>query len=144
MYSERVKNVIERAKTVIAPSTTTVRTAARLMESKSAGAVMVVDNKRLVGIFTERDIAFRIVAQGRDPESTLLAEVMTPNPVTMSPNQLFGEALHVMYAHGIRHLPVLDGGEPIGIVSARSALDPDLEEFIPETRRRKSLSIRTS
>ncbi len=141
MYSERVRDVIDPAKTLIAPSTTTVRSAARMMAEKRAGALMVVDGRRLVGIFTERDIAFRIVAQGRDPDRTLLAEVMSRDPVTISPNQLFGEALHVMHERGFRHLPVIEGGEPIGIVSARSALDPELEEFVPEARRRKSLSI---
>jgi CBS domain-containing protein len=140
MYTERVKDVIDPAKTVIAPSTITVQAAARRMAEKHAGALMVVDDEHLVGIFTERDIAFRVVAVGRDPRTTSLADVMTPAPVTMGPNQLFGEALHVMHEHGFRHLPIIEGGLPIGIVSARSALDPDLEEFVPEARRRKSLS----
>jgi len=141
MYSERVKDVIDPGKTLIAPSATSVRSAARMMAEKRAGALMVVDGSRLVGIFTERDIAFRVVAQGRDPDRTLLAEVMSRNPVTIGPNQLFGEALHVMHERGFRHLPVIEGDEPIGIVSARSALDPELEEFVAEARRRKSLSI---
>jgi CBS domain-containing protein len=142
MYSERVQNVIEQAKTVTAPSATTVRTAAQLMAAKRVGAVMVVDDRSLVGIFTERDIAYRVVALGLDPEATLLAQVMTREPVTVGPDELFGQALHVMHEHGFRHLPVLEGGKPIGIVSARSALDPDLEEFTSEARRRKSLSTR--
>jgi CBS domain-containing protein len=144
MYSERVKDILDPGKALVAPSTATVRAAAERMATQRVGAVMVVDDKRLVGIFTERDIAFRVVAQGRDPQSTLLADVMTRDPVTMGPNQLFGEALHVMHARGFRHLPVMQGDEPIGIVSARSALDPDLEEFVPEAQRRRSLAVRAA
>jgi len=143
MYSERVRNVIDPEKMVTASSTVSVQAAARRMAEKRVGAVMVVDDQCLVGIFTERDIAFRIVAQGRDPRTTSLADVMTPAPVTMSPDQLFGEALHIMHERGFRHLPVVERGQPIGMVSARSALDPDLEEFVSEARRRKSLSVRT-
>jgi len=143
MYSERVRNVIEQAKALTAPSSTTVLAAARLMAAKQVGAIMVVDDRILVGIFTERDIAYRVVAQGRDPEGTLLGQVMTRDPVTVGPDELFGRALHLMHERGFRHLPVLDGGAPIGIVSARSALDPDLEEFTSEAQRRKSLSAGT-
>ena len=145
MYSERVKNVIEQHKTLIAPSSTTVRDAARLMAQRRTGAVMVVDDdQHLVGIFTERDIAFRVVAEGRDPQATQITQVMTPKPVTVEPNVLFGQALTMMHERGFRHLPVLENGVPIGIVSARSALDPDLEEFVSEAQRRKSLRPRAA
>lgn len=139
MYSERVKNVIEKQKTLIASQGTTVRDAARLMVQKKTGAIMVVDGQHLVGIFTERDIAFRVVAEGRDPDATQIAQVMTRAPVTVGPDVLFGQALQMMQEGGFRHLPVLENGVPIGIVSARSALDPDLEEFVSEAQRRKSL-----
>ncbi len=144
MYSERVRNVIQRKKTLVARSTTTVQAAAELMARKKAGAVLVVDDGRLVGIVTERDVVFRVVAQRRDPQSTLLAQVMTPDPITVGPHELFGQALHLMHSNHFRHLPVVEDGEPIGIVSARSALDPDLEEFISEAQRRKSLQPRRS
>ena len=144
MYSERVKNVIDKQKMLIAPSSTTVRDAARLMAQKPTGAVMVVDGQHLVGIFTERDIAFRVVAEGLDPESTPIASVMTRGPVTIGPNVLFGQALTMMYEGGFRHLPILENGVPIGIVSARNALDPDLEEFVSEAQRRKSLRPRAA
>ena len=144
MYSERVKDVIEKHKTLIAPQSTTVREAARLMVQKKTGAVMVVDGPHLVGIFTERDLAFRVVAEGRDPEDTQIAQVMTRAPVTVGPNVLFGQALQMMQEGGFRHLPVLENGVPIGIVSSRSALDPDLEEFVSEAQRRRSLRPRVA
>ncbi len=139
MYSQRVRSVLEPGKLLIAPPDTTVRDAAKSMARKKVGAVLVVDGTRLVGIFTERDAVFRVIAAGKDPQATQLADVMTREPFTVGPNELFGQALHLMHEHGFRHLPVIENGEPIGIVSARSALDPDLEEFVSEARRRTSL-----
>ena len=139
MYSQRVRSVLEPKKLLTAPPASTVEDAAKSMAKKQAGAVLVVEGARLVGIFTERDAVFRVMAAGKDPRVTPLAEVMTREPITVGPNELFGRALHVMHEHGFRHLPVVENGEPIGIVSARSALDPDLEEFVSEARRRTSL-----
>jgi len=115
----------------------TVDAAARLMAQRGVGAVMVVEDQKLVGIFTERDAVFRVIAQGRDVQTTRLGEVMTPAPITVDPDKSFGYALLLMHEKGFRHMPVLDGGRLVGIVSARNALDPDLEEFIHEANRRK-------
>lgn len=139
MYGMRVKNVMERKKRLVAPPETSVAKAAKLMVQKNVGAVMVVKGKRLVGIFTERDAVFRVVAAGLDPATTSIGEVMTPDPVTVSPDEIFGRALLAMHDGGFRHVPVVDNGEPVGIVSSRSALDPEMEEFTAETQRRLSL-----
>jgi CBS domain-containing protein len=139
MYSMRVKSVMERGKRLVAPPETTVAKAAKLMAKKNVGAVMVVEGKLLVGIFTERDAVFRVIAEGRDPSVTRLSEVMTPDPLTVDPDEIFGRALLLMHDHGFRHVPVVENGEAIGIVSSRSALDPDMEEFVSETQRRLSL-----
>ena len=139
MYSMRVKSVMERKKLLVAPPGTTVAKAAKLMVKKNVGAVMVVAEKRLVGIFTERDAGFRVIAAGRDPEATTIGEVMTPDPVTVDPNEIFGRVLLAMHEQGFRHMPVVENGEPVGIVSSRSALDPEMEEFTAETQRRLSL-----
>ncbi len=139
MYGMRVKNVMERKKRLVAPPETSVAKAAKLMVQKNVGAVMVVKGKRLVGIFTERDAVFRVVAAGLDPATTSIGEVMTPDPVTVSPEEIFGRALLAMHDGGFRHVPVVDNGEPVGIVSSRSALDPEMEEFTAETQRRLSL-----
>lgn len=114
-----------------------VAEAAKLMAKRSVGAVVVVEAGRLVGIFTERDIAYRVVAKGRDAGTTRLADVMTRDPETIAPDQPFGRALHRMQERGFRHMPVVDGGKVVGIVSSRSALDPALEEFVFEESRRK-------
>jgi CBS domain-containing protein len=64
---------------------------------------------------------------------------MTTEPQTVDPNKSFGYALLVMHEYGFRHLPVVENGKLIGIVSARNALDPDLEEFVAESQRRKQI-----
>ena len=122
-----------------APPETTVSEAARLMANKNVGAVMVVEKERLVGIFTERDAVFRVVARGLDAETTRLADVMTIAPHTTDPDKTFGHALLVMHENGFRHVPVIENGKPVGIVSARYALDPEMEEFVSEAQRREHI-----
>ena len=126
-------------KLLVAPPETSVTTAANMMETSKAGAVMVVESNRLVGIFTERDAVFRVIAKGLDPTSTPLVDVMTTALFTVSPYESLGYAMLVMYENGFRHMPVVVNGEPVGIVSARNALDPDLEEFAYEEHRRKNI-----
>jgi CBS domain-containing protein len=137
VFNQPVRSIMEPRKLLTAPPTTTVRTASEMMASKGVGAVLVVEDDRLLGIFSERDAVFRVIACGLDPAMTPLAQVMTPEPKTIKPNNTFGHAMTLMHENGFRHLPVVEDGRPIGIVSARSALDPDLEEFVCEERRRK-------
>lgn len=130
---------MERKKLLIAAPDTTVIEAARLMAKKSVGAIMIVDEGHLIGIFTERDALVRVVAKGLDTRTTVLSEVMTREPQTLDPDKTFGFAMLMMYENGFRHVPVIEDGKPIGIVSTRNALDPDLEEFVSETQRRKHI-----
>jgi CBS domain-containing protein len=139
MFSQRIGRVMEREKMLTASPRTTVIEAVKRMASQRVGAVLVVDNEALAGIFTERDAVFRVMAQERDAQATLLADVMTPSPLSVDPDKTFGFALHLMHEHGLRHMPVVQDGKPVGIVSARDALDPDLEEFVSEARRREGL-----
>jgi CBS domain-containing protein len=139
MFSTPVRYLIEPHKLLVATSESKVRQAAELMASQGVGAVLVVDREELLGIVTERDVVFRVVARGLDPDSTRLVSVMTPAPKTISPEKSYGVAMALMHENGFRHLPVVDKGVPIGVVSSRSALDPELEEFVSEERRRKRL-----
>jgi CBS domain-containing protein len=139
MFSERVRTVMERKRLLTAPPEISVSKAAKRMARRKVGAVMVVDHDSLVGIVTERDVLFRVVARGRDAQTTRLADVMTPKPQTVDPEKSFGYALLLMYESGFRHLPVTENGKLIGIVSARNALDPDLEEFVSESHRRRQI-----
>jgi CBS domain-containing protein len=137
MFDEPVRSVMQRRNILKVLPDIVVRKAAELMAKRNAGAVLVVEDARLVGIFTERDIAFRVVARGLDPQTTRVADVMTSAPDTVDPDKPFGYALVRMHQGGFRHLPVIKDGAVIGIVSARNAMDPTLEEFQHEARRRK-------
>ena len=137
-----LRSIVAGRPPVLAPSITTVVEAARLMQQANIGALLVVDHARLTGIFTERDALFRVMAIGLDPEKTALREVMTADPSTVAPDETLGYALLLMYERGFRHLPVVENGRPIGVVSARHALDPDLEEFAAEAERRRNIRRR--
>src|SRR5439155_9703091 len=121
---------------VTASADMTVAAASRLMKHKRVGAILVLENSRLAGIFTERDALFRVIAEGRSPETTRLAEVMTCNPRTIAPDRPFRHALHLMYEGEFRHVPVVENGRPLGVVSARAALGPDLKQFISDLDKR--------
>lgn len=137
-----IRSVIEPRKLVVAAPDTSVAAAARSMKEGKVGAVLVVEEGRLTGIFTERDALFRVMARGLDPEATLLGDVMTRDPITVEPDETFGYALLVMHENGFRHAPVVESGRPVGMVSARYALDPELEEFAAEAERRKHIRRR--
>ena len=130
MSDRSVRMIVEqRKKPPMAPPTMAVDEAARLMKRSGVGAVMVVQKERLVGIFTERDGMFRVLATGRDPHATRLSTVMTKNPRTVDPDKPFGYALFLMAEGGFRHVPVVENGRPVGMVSAGDALGPELKRF---------------
>ena len=137
MYDNPIRSVMRRRGLVKAGPDATVRKVAKQMARRNAGAALVIERDRLVGIFTERDVAFRVVAAGLDPDATPLRDVMTRHPHTIGPERPFGYALALMHERGFRHLPVLAKGKVVGLVSARSAMDPDLEEFRAEAHRRE-------
>lgn len=141
MFDQPIRSIMEQKKFLTAPPQTTVSHAARLMAGKNVGAVMIVENERLVGIFTERDVVFRVIARGLDAKTTLLADVMTAAPKTLTPGKSYGHALLLMQENGFRHLPVVENGRPVGIISSRNAMDPDLEEFVSDERRREHYRI---
>jgi len=139
MFSVRFRSMMELEKMVTASPQTTVGEAARLMASAGVGAVMVVDNEALTGIFTERDAVYRVIAAGLDARTARLADVLTPSPLSVDPERSFGYALQLMHEHGFRHVPVVENSKPVGIVSARDALDPEMEDFICEAQRREGI-----
>jgi CBS domain-containing protein len=130
-----IRMIIQDQEIVTAAAATSVVEAARLMKQHDVGAVLVVEDSRLVGIFTERDALFRVVADGRDVQHTRLSEVMTRSPQTVHPEKSFADALHIMHAGGFRHVPVVENGRPVGMISARDALGPELEDFVYEMLR---------
>ena len=105
-----------------------VADAASVMSSRKVGAVLVVEQDRLVGIFSERDLLRRVCAKGRSLDKTPLREVMTPDPVTASPGEGRLTAVAKMQRAGCRHLPVVVDGAIIDMISMRDLLFVELEE----------------
>jgi CBS domain-containing protein len=140
MPNRPVRQLVKNQRILTATATMSVVDAAAAMREAKVGAIMVVNGPRLVGIFTERDALYRVLAAGKDPKRTSLADVMTVSPTTITPEVPFGHALHLMYERGFRHVPVVEDGQPIGMVSARDALGPEMEQFEAELRERQHLT----
>lgn len=139
MPNRSVRDVIANRKPFTAPGRTTIASAAQRMKEHNVGALMVVERGRLTGIFTERDALFRVLAEGRDPATTHIADVMTTKPRTIDPDKAIGHALLMMYDGGFRHVPVVEDGKPLGMISARDALGPELQEFDSELVHREHI-----
>lgn len=103
---------------VTLPLGATVQEAAQAMREQDIGDVIVLDdNDEICGILTDRDIAVRAVAEGRDPREVPIGEISSRDLVTLSPNDEVGDAVKLMTEKAIRRLPVVDDGKPVGIVS---------------------------
>ena len=119
-------------------ATRTVLEAARYMMEHNVGAVPVLRNGDLVGIFSERDIMNRVVAVGRTPGTTAVSEVMTANPRAVAADESIEECLFIMREFGFRHLPIVEGKELKGLVSLRDVLMHQAAEIEKQTRRAAS------
>ncbi len=95
----------------------TAAEAAKKMASEKVGTVLVLDGGLLKGLVTDRQIAIKVVASGKDPSKVLVSEFMTKDPVTVSPEMDIHEAVKLIGSQGYRRIPVLEGGKPIGILS---------------------------
>ncbi|TVT74088.1 MAG: CBS domain-containing protein [Denitromonas halophila] len=140
MPQRSIQHVIAGQQVVTASEEMTVTEAAQIMSKARIGAILVVEKGALVGIFTERDALNRVLAKGLDPTVTSLAQVMTAKPMTVSPTLPLGHALHMMYDGGFRHVPVVDKGRPIGVVSARDALGDEQCNFERELLQREDIN----
>ena len=141
MPNRTLRQVVEGQTVVSAPADTTVRAAAITMARHKIGAILVVDDQgRLAGLFTERDVLNRVVAQGLDPDSTQLSTVMTAELQTASPDKPLAHALHMMFEGGFRHVPVVEDGRPVGMVSARNALGLEIQQFEKELEDRDHIA----
>ena len=135
-----IRDIIKHQLPITAPASMSVRQAATVMKQKRIGAMMVVEAGVLVGIFTERDALNGVVAEGRDPQSTTLADVMTHNPQTVSPDASFTAAMELMHEGRFRHVPVTENGVPVGMISVRDAMGAELESFVYEMLRQEQVS----
>ena len=117
MTNRKLKEILENQTLVALGEQASVQEACRCMWDYRKGSVLVIDKEhRLLGIFTGRD-AVRALAEGKNAETTLLVQAMTPRPITVAPTTRAIEALRKMNDHGFRHLPVVEGGKILGVVS---------------------------
>lgn len=129
-----VRDIIEEGRDLLElPAGASVHDAARAMRDWSVGAVLVTEEGRLAGIFTERDLLNRVVACDRDPTSTLLSEVMTKDLDTISPEATALEALRLMEDGGYRHVPVVEDGHLVGIISRQDFFTSEKARLEMET-----------
>jgi len=124
----QVRSMLAGRQMVLVAGDATVLEAARRMAQHNIGAMPVIDGQRVVGIFSERDLMVRVVAVGRDPGRTRVAEVMTRDLVVASPLDSCEACLQLMKSAGVRHLLLLHEGRLEGIVSLRDLLLVDADE----------------
>lgn len=129
-------DVVKGQELACVPPSATVRAAVRLMAERHISAILVTEDGRLKGIFTERDLAAKVVAQSRDVDATLISAVMTANPDTLPPDATALEALDLMETRRYRHMPVASAdGVALGMVSIRDlfpVVRASLEEEIKD------------
>jgi CBS domain-containing protein len=126
-----VKNILEskKASTVFSVEpTVTVYRAIELMCEKNIGGLVIVDNEKLVGIFTERDYARKLILKGKSSKDTLINELMTPNPITVSTNSSIEDCMKIMTEKHIRHLPVVDNDKLVGVISIGDLVKQIIDE----------------
>jgi CBS domain-containing protein len=107
---------------------TIVYQAIELMAQKNIGGLLITENGKLVGIFTERDYARKLILKGKSSKDTTIGELMTKNPFTVTLDSSIEECMELMSNRRIRHLPVLDNGELIGVISIGDVVRFIIEE----------------
>jgi len=134
-----IKDVMTPNPATVEPSTPVVE-AAKIMKQQDVGPVPVCENDRLVGVLTDRDIVLRVVAEGKDPQSTTVGDIASTNLVTVDPQQSLDEALRLMAKHQVRRLPVVEeDGKLAGILAqadvAQQGLDQKTGEVVEQISR---------
>lgn len=140
MPTRKIAEVVKGQSIVTADKTLSVLEASRKMAAAHVGAIMVMEQDQLIGLFTERDALIRVLAAGLNPSTTTLGEVMTSNLQTIDADRPLGHAMHLMFDGGFRHVPVVDNGRAVGMISARDALGMEMVAFEEELEKRTSIA----
>ena len=127
-----IRAILGGRETIVVARSASITDAARLMSAHHIGALPVLDDGRLVGIFTERDVLTRIVAAGRSPDTTLVADAMSTELIVADVNESYEVCLARMQQAHVRHLLALQDGRLAGIVSLRDVLAADVDEKAEE------------
>jgi CBS domain-containing protein len=139
MVRKLVPDVVHDQRLLELPPQATVREAAQRMARREVRSALVMEDGKLLGIFTGTDLIGRVVALGLDPDKTLLNRVMTKNPETISAGESAVEALRRMQQGHFRHLPVVDDGKVVGILSRRDFQGYEFDEIEHQERLRGKL-----
>lgn len=126
-----VKNILQKKGNIvhsISPDSS-VYNALEMLQSKNLGALVVVEDETLIGIFTERDYARKVALKGRSSKDTLIKDIMTDSPIFVSPQNTIDDCMLIMTDKHIRHLPVLENGQLLGVISIG-----DLVKFVIEEK----------
>ena len=130
----KMADMVRNQDPVTLPPEATVKDACERMRDRRIGAVLIIEaDRRLVGIFTGRDAVHRVLAEGKNAARTTLAEVMTRDPDMMPPGNTAIEALRLMEDGRFRHLPIVDDGKVVGIVSRFDFSGIELDRLDEET-----------
>ena len=130
----KMSDIVRNQDPVTLRPNATVREACQCMRDRRVGAVLVTDgDRRLLGIFTGRDAVHRVLAEGKSAARTTLADVMTPNPDTIPPGKMAIDALRLMEDGRYRHVPIVDDGKAVGIVSRFDFSGIELDRLDEET-----------
>ena len=140
-----VRRVMTSSPTSVAADTPCID-AARLMEERDVGSLPVVDRYDiLVGIVTDRDIALRVVAAGKDPRTTVVGDILTDQPTCAYPDEPLEEALDMMAYRRVRRLPVVEGDRLVGMLSQADVVhevkDKEAGKLVDEISRPSELSL---
>jgi CBS domain-containing protein len=126
----KVRNILQTktGSSIFVTPETTVFQSLQLMVEKNIGALLVMDQETFVGIFTERDYARKVILKGKSSKQTPIREIMTETPVTVTSDNTIEECMWLMTNRFIRHLPVIDNGKLIGIISIGDVVKYIIEE----------------
>ena len=134
MNYRHMSDIVRNQKPLTLAPGATVQEACERMRARHVGAVLVTEGSgRLVGIFTGRDACCRVLAECKDAAKTTLGEVMTRSPITMPPGKNAVEALRLMQDGGFRHVPVVDAGKVVGVVSRGDFKGIEIDRIDEET-----------
>lgn len=123
-----IRHLLKDRETYTVESQQSVLDVAKFMVERNIGAVPVLEGGKLVGIFSERDIMKRVLAEGKDPKKAKVGDVMTRNPLVVTADESVDNCMVLMKQHGFRHLPILDGTRLAGLLSLRDLLLHEVDE----------------
>jgi CBS domain-containing protein len=143
MTGKIIPDIVDNQTLHTLSKSSTALEAANLMATNRISAILVTESDKLVGIVTERDLTAKVLAGKLNPETATLADIMTANPDVLDPSDSPISALELMRLRGYRHLPVVEDGSPVGIVSIRDLYAAAKDQLEEDIRQREAFIFDT-